>query len=920
MKLRQLFGRRKEDSELLHELDSHLQHEIDDNIAQGMSANEARRQAYVKVGNPLVIRDRVFETNRIAWLEDLWRDLRYAARTLRKSPSFTLVALLVMALGIGANAAIYSFLDSLLLSSLPVSDPASLVVINWHGKGCCDGDSVMHSMSGGVYDDERGGSISPILPFGALSVLQDSSIFSDVFSYAHTRAVRAMNVSVNGQAEVVSGELVSGNYFRGLGISPAAGRLIFSEDDQVGAAPVIVASYAFAERHFGGATSALGQTLTLNGVPFTVAGVAPPEFFGVDPSQAPGMYVPMHNNLLLGANDPYPFTAKDYLDNNYYWVQAMARLRPGVTLAQAQAQLAPKFHQWVQATAANDKERAALPELVLREGRGGIDSLRREYSKPLFLLMTLVALILVIACSNVANLLLARASSRRREIAVRLSEGASRARVIRQLLTESVLLGAMGGALGVLLAFWGIRLLSALLAAHSDEGAMLHAHLNWHVLAVAAGLAVLTGLIFGLIPALQSTRMDLVSALKETRTSQSHSKPSGWRVSMSQVLVVGQIATTMLMLVAAGLFVRTLKNLESVNLGFNRNNVLLFTIDATKAGYKDPQISELYGRILDQLAAMPGVRSAGIARGSLIDGEDSMPISTVGGAPSPETRYMQIGPNFLTTMQIPILEGRDIGERDRPGSQPVAVISEEFARLNFPRQNPLGQHVMIWHDGEKKKLARDMEIVGVAKNARYGGLKRETLPVVYITYNQGFPPPDEMMYALRTAGDPLGFVDSIRNVVRRADAHLPVSEVRTQAGDVESKMHNEKILAELCTALALLALTIACVGLYGTISYTVARRTGEIGIRMALGAHRGPIVWMVLRQVIVMAAVGLAISVPIALGTSKFVASLLFDMKPNDPTAIVLAVLVLIAAALLAGGIPARRASKIDPMTALRHE
>ncbi|MGH9497045.1 MAG: ABC transporter permease, partial [Candidatus Sulfotelmatobacter sp.] len=681
-----------------------------------------------------------------------------------------------------------------------------------------------------------------------------------------------------------------------------------------------VVSYAFSEKHFGGAANALDKTLTLNGVIFTVAGVTSPEFFGVDPSQAPGMYVPMHANLLLGASDPYAFTNKDYLNDNYYWMQAMARLRPGVTIEQAQAQLAPRFHQWVAGTAANDKERANLPELVLREGRGGIDTLRREYSKPLFLLMTLVTLILVIACSNVANLLLARATSRRREIAVRLSEGASRARVIRQLLTESILLGAIGGALGILLGFWGVRLLKALLGAHSSEGALLHPQLNWHVLAVAAGLAVLTGLIFGLIPALQSTRMDIVSALKETQTTQPHSRLSGWRVSASQVLVVGQIATTLLMLVAAGLFVRTLKNLQSVNLGFNRENLLLFTIDASKAGYKDPQISEFYGRVLDQLAAIPGVRSAGIARGSLIDGEDSMPISTIDTEPNPETRYMQIGPNFLTTMQIPILEGRDLDDRDRINSQKVAVVSEEFARINFPGRNPLGQHLMIWHDSEKKKLARDMEIVGIAKNARYGSIKRETLPVVYIAYNQGFPPPDEMMYALRTAGDPLGFVGSIRNVVHQADAHLPVSEVRTQASDIESKMHNEKVLAELCSALALLALTIACVGLYGTISYTVARRTGEIGIRMALGARRAPIVWMVLRQVIVMAAVGLAISVPIALATSKFVGSLLFGMKPNDPAAIVLAVIVLVAAALFAGGIPARRASKIDPMTALRHE
>jgi macrolide transport system ATP-binding/permease protein len=917
---KRIFGRTKEDVDLSEELQSHLAHEIDDNLSRGMSPEEARRLAYLKLGNPLRIRDRVWETNRLGWIEDIWRDLRYATRTLKKTPSFTLVALLVMALGIGANTAIYSFLDSLLLSSLPVSDPSSLVVINWHGKSMGPSeDYVVHSMSGSIYDDPEG-EMGPIFPYAALSIFQDSgATFSDVFAYAHTREVRSMNVSIDGKAEAVSGELVSGDFFRGLGVAPAGGRLIVADDDRLGADPVVVLSFAFSEKHFGGAANASGKAISINGVPFTVAGVAPPEFFGVDPSLAPGMYVPMHLNLLLGTNDPFPFTAKDYLDEHYYWMQAMARLRPGVTLAQAQAQLAPKFHRWVAGTAANDKERANLPELVLREGKGGIDTLRREYSTPFFLLMTLVALILVIACSNVANLLLARAASRRREIAIRLSEGASRARVIRQLLTESVLLGVTGGALGLMLAFWGIRLLTALLAGHSED-ATLHPHLNWHVLALAAGLSLLTGLVFGLIPALQSTRMDLVTALKETQSSQPHAKPSGWRVSVSQILVVGQIATTLLMLVAAGLFVRTLNNLQSVNLGFNRENLLLFTIDASKVGYKDPAISEFYGRVLEQLAALPGVRSAGIARGSLIGGEDGMPISTVGAPPNRENRYLQVGPHFLTTMQVPILEGRDIDERDRTNSQKVAVISQEFARVNFPGRNPLGQHLMLWEDDKEKKLHRDMEIVGVAKNARYGDLKRETLPVVYITYNQGFPPPDEMMYALRTAGDPLGFVNSIRDVVHRADARLPVIDVRTQAGEIESAMHHEKLLAELCSALAVLALMIACVGLYGTISYTVARRTGEIGIRMALGAQRGPIVWMVLRQVIVMAAVGLAISVPIALGTSKFVGSLLFGMKPNDPAALAVAVMILLLAALLAGGVPARRAAQIDPMTALRHE
>ena len=728
-----------------------------------------------------------------------------------------------------------------------------------------------------------------------------------------------MNVSVKGQAEIAHGELVSGNFFHGLRIVPAAGRLIVSDDDRVGAPPAVVVSYAYSEKHFGGAEGATGQAVLINNQPFTVVGVTPPEFFGVDPSAAPDIYLPMHANLLLGANDPFGFSPADYLNENYYWMQAMARLRPGVTLAQAQAQLAPRFHQWVAATAKNDEERSNLPEIFLREGAGGLDTLRRQFSKPLFLLMTLVAFILLIACSNVANLLLARAATRRREIAVRLSEGASRARVIRQLLTESVLLGAAGGALGILFAVWGIRLLTMMLETRSSP-AMLHARLNWHVLGVAIGLSLVTGILFGLVPALQATQMDLASALKESRTGQPRIRRSPWRISVSQILVVGQIAITLLMLIAAGLFVRTLSNLQSVNLGFNRENLLLFRVDARQAGHKDPEISEFYARLRIQLAAIPGVRSAAMAHGSLIGGEDGMPISTVGAPPGRDNRYLTVGPDFLTTMQIPILAGRDIEERDRPGSQAVAIISEEFAKINFPGRNPLGQHLMLWKDSEETKLARDMEVVGVAKNARYGSLKRETLPVVYFPYNQGFPPPDEVMFALRTSGDPLSVVDSAHEVVHQADARLPISNIRTQKAEIADHMHEETVLAELCSALALLALTIASVGLYGTISYTVARRTGEIGIRMALGAQRGPVVWMVLREVMVLAGVGLAISVPIALGTSKFVESFLFGMKPNDPLALGLAVFVLLGAALLAGCIPARRASQIDPMTALRHE
>ena len=937
MNLKRLFSRSKEDSELTEELESHLAHEIDDNLARGFSPEEARRRAYVRLGNPLRIRDRVWETNRIEWLEDTWRDLRYAARTLKKTPSFTLVALLVMALGIGANTAIYSFLDSLLLRSLPVSDPSSLVILNWHAKDA-EKNFVARGMSGYVGYDPHLGSASDIFPYPAFEIFQKAhgtkgEIFSDVFAYCHMREVRNASVNVDGQAESAKGELVSGNYFHGLQVPPAAGRLILPDDDRVGAVPVVVPSHAFAEKHFGTATDAVGKSLLINNVAFVVAGVAPAEFFGVDPELVPDFYVPLHTNLLLGAGDPYAFSPADYLSQNYYWLQVMARLRPGVSMAQAEAQLAPQFHQWVATTAQNDEQRSNLPMLYLKEGAGGLDTLRRQFSKPLYVLMTLVGLILAIACSNVANLQLVRAASRRREIALRLTEGATRMRVVRQLLTESILLAALGGALGVLVAIWGIRFLTLLLGNGSNLGTF-HAELNWHVAGFTAALSLVTGVLFGLVPALQSTKLDLVTALKETRWQETRPRPrhgfSGTRfnaasilaglrsISLSRVLVAGQIAISLLILVAAGLFVRTLSNLESVNLGFNCQNLLLFELNGRQSGHGDADINDFYNDLRERFAAIPGVASAGLASGSMIGGEDQMPISLPGAQPDIDNRYLTVGPRFLTTMQVPILVGRDIDEHDRTTSQKVAVVNEQFARVNFHGENPLGRHLLLW--GVTGTVVRDMEVVGVVKNASYGNVKREIPPVVYMPFNQGHPLPNEMTFALRVTGDPLAFVDTVRQVVHQADASLPLFHVRTQQAEIDDQVRQETILAELCSAFAVLALTIACVGLYGTISYAVARRTGEIGIRMALGAQRRPVLWLVLREVLVLAVVGLAISVPVALATSRFIGSFLFGMKPNDPLALGMAVIILLLAALLAGGIPARRASQIDPVTALRHE
>jgi macrolide transport system ATP-binding/permease protein len=915
-KLTWLRERRQKEYDLREELQFHLDEESDQLQEQGLTGDEARHAARRDLGNIALVK----EDTRAAWswtlLDQFVQDVRYAARTMGNNKTFTALAALSLALGIGANTAIYGFLDALLLRSLPVADPGSLVVLRWHSKPGArqTGDFVMQGMHGSVYDDPSG-SVSDLFPYTAFPFFQKAgtSVFSDVFTYCHTRDVRTLNLTIKGHADIASGELVSGDYFHGLRVVPAAGRLIFSDDDRFGAAPVAVVSHALAEKHLGGANNALGQSILIDNLPFTVVGVAPPEFFGVDADQVPDVYLPMHTNVLLVAADSYGATARDYLEQNDYWIQVMARLRPGVTLAQAQAAMAGPFQQWIATTAKNDKQRANLPTLAVEPGATGLDTLRRQFSKPLFVLMTLVGLILAIACSNVANLLLARAASRRREIALRISLGAGRLRVIRQLLTESVLLASLGGVLGVFVALLSIRFLTVLLASGSRH-VTIDAELDWHVLTVAVALSLLTGLLFGLVPALQATRPDLIPALKETRANQLRHHG---RVSISQMLIVGQIALALLMLVAAGLFVRTLSNLESVELGFNRENVLLFQVDALKAGRREPEVASFYSDLRKRLASIPGVRHASLAETSLIGAGSSHPITVPGSPPNDATRILSVGPGFLATMQIPLLAGRDVEDRDHAGSPAIAIINQRFARDNFGDQNPIGRHLILW---KGKDPARDMEIVGVAKNARYGGLKEQIPPVVYFPYDQGFPPRDEMVFALRTAGDPLSYVKAVRETVRRADPRLPVSDVQTQTAEIAADMSLETTLAKLCSAFALLALTISCVGLYGTMSYTVARRTGEIGIRMALGAHRRAVVWMVMREVAILALVGLAISVPAALFTSKFIGSFLFGMKPNDPLALAIAVAILLCAALLAGYVPARRASRIDPMVALRHE
>jgi predicted permease len=841
-------------------------------------------------------------------------DIRYALRTMAANPLFAAMAVLSLALGIGANTAIYSFMDAILMRALPVADPGSLVVLQWHSKAH---PGVARSFSGSIYRDPHTGTTSPNFPYAVFETLRaDHPLFSSVFAYSNAGR---LNVLVQGQADLAQGEYVSGEFFGGLGVPPAAGRLISLTDDREGAEPILVASYSYAQRHFGDASHAVGQRVLINDNAFTVVGVAAPEFFGINPAGAQDLFLPMHMNLLLDSlmfGDQHP----KYTDRNTYWTEMMARLRPGVSIAQAQAALVPVFHNFVESTARTDKERSDLPVLHLSEGGGGLDSLRRQYSKPLYVLMGMVGLILAIACANIANLLLARATARRREMAVRLSLGAGRARVLRQLLTESVLLAVMGGAAGLAFAAWGIRALT-LLIANGRENFTLHANLNWHVLAITLGLAVVTGMLFGLAPALQSTRVDLTSALKQTRAGEHRFRVRPWlRVSLSQSLVVSQIAITLLLLVAAGLFVRTLGNLNSVALGFNRENVLLFTVNAKQPGYRDQALVRFYDQLQQRLAGLPGVRAVSATSYALISGSLNNTNFTIPGytGPNKAVNNLAVAPGFFSTMQTPILLGREIEERDVTSTHRVAVVNEAFVKTYYNGENPVGRYFGL--GGKGAQATPDIEIVGVAKASRYHILKEEIDPVVYFPYSQNLRALGQLVFEVRAAGDPMALANSVRQAVQQADARVPVSNVVTQAKQIDQTIAQERTFATLCTCFAVLAVLIACVGLYGTMAYSVARRTNELGLRMALGAERRRLIWMVLREVLLLAGAGLAIGLPAALASTRLVESFLFGLKPNDAAALTAAALLVVVAAVAAGFGPARRASRIDPWTALRHE
>jgi macrolide transport system ATP-binding/permease protein len=903
--------RKQREKDLEDEIAFDLAADTEERVRAGLSREEADYASRHDLGNTALIKEDVRETWGWAALGRLGQDIRYGCRTLRKNPLFGVMAVLSLALGIGSATAIYSVMDAVLFRALPVQHPRELVILNWRAiKPPASGftqPAGIRTVDGSVYNGPVGDRLSPDFPWPFYALLRDGNdVFSSVFAY---KDAGQLTVSIRGQAELAGVQFVSGNFFDSLGINPAAGRLIFDTDNLAGAPTVAVLGYNYWRDRFAADITVVGRTIRIGRLPFTICGVAASEFFGLAPGSSPALYIPIGTRPVVVADSVATPAEKIsmFTDTSYYWTDMMGRMRPGITMARAEAETGTRFRQFVIAAGAN-ANRADFPSLWLEEGGSGLDSLRRRYSKPLFVLMFMVAFILAIACANIANLLLARAAARRREIAVRLSLGASRPRVLRQLLTESLLLALPGGVLGLGVAAAGIRFLLWLLGGGSADF-QLRATLDWRVLSFTVTVAVATGIIFGLAPAFEALRVELAPALKGTRVSVGRGRGVGLR----QILVMAQIALSSLLAIGAIFFVRTLANLHSVEIGFNTENVLTFDLNASKAGYKGAALNAFYNRLEERLRALRGVRGVTATAAPLARRFYRTPV-ILSRNKTGFAGWNSVGPSFFETMQIPVLLGRPFSSHDVNGAPPVAVVNDVLARTYFPGRNPVGEHVGIL-DGPI-----DVTIVGVAANSRES-LKEPVSPFVYITYNQ-FPAPEwrGMSFEIRTPANPLAIAANVQAAIHEAAPDVPVANMMTQAQRIESSLAQERIFADLCTAFAILALTIACIGLYGSMAYAVASRTGEIAIRIALGAQGSGVIWMVMREVLTLTAAGLAIGFVCARTALPAVKSFLFGVKPDDPITIGCVAGLMMVSSLLAGYAPARRASRVNPIKALRHE
>ena len=902
----QFFSSRKRfDASMDEELQFHLERQTIHNIAAGMTPDQARRQARLQLGSADGLKENCRDERRGGWIDSLFADVRYGLRGMRNNPGFTAVAILSLALGIGANVTIFTLAQEVLLEKLHVARPDELRMLNWAaGEG-----NVVHDTWGQYNKLPNGDSTSSSFAYPVYQDLRKSNtVLNDLFAF---KEISRITATVDGQAESVQGQLVSGNYYEQLGVVPQLGRPIEPADDAtIGSGAVTVISDGFWTRRFGRSPDAIGKTISLNGTPFTIVGVNPPSFTGAhNAQQSPELFMPFAIQPVVVPNR----SGAILTDAKLWWVVVMGRTKPGVSESAATAALNVALNQAVRDKMTVGKD-DVIPRMVLTPGNRGLNFAGNQFSKPTFVLMALAGFVLLLACANLANLLLARASSREREMSVRLALGAGRARIARQMMTESLMLAGLGGAAGLILGYLGRNLFPRLLAT-SWEPTPFVATFGWQILAFCAAIAVLSGVLFGLVPVFRAVRTDVSAGMKEG------ARASGTRHRglAGKSLVVFQVALSLVLVVCAGLFVRTLVNLYSVNPGFNPKNLLLFDIAPPTSRYPAPADIELHRRIEEAIRAVPGVESVTLSGAALVAND----VDVTGFTPDDDVKrdksqllahVNNVGNDFFSTFQLPILYGRGFNEGDTETAPKVAVVNQALVNQFFPKQNAVGKTFKVDTDRPDH-----YEIVGVCADAQYDSLRQSPPVTFYIPYLQQ-EDAGGMTYEIRTHAKAASVLSAVRDAVRSIDKDLPLIDIRTQEEQIEATMQQERIFATLTAGFGVLALILAGVGIYGLMAYNVARRTNEIGVRMALGAQRGVIGRMVLGETLTLVAAGVMIGVPAAWALSRVIASQLFGLSPHDPATLVSVVLLLFAAGFLAGYVPSRRATNMDPMVALRHE
>jgi predicted permease len=906
-RLRGLFGRRRTGQELEDEIELHIQMLTDRFIQRGLEPDEARAAARRQFGNATLLKERHNEQRSIPIFVTLWRDLHFGLRQLQRNPLLASVAITSLALGIGANTAIFTAAKRVLFDALPVANPDQLRMLTWTSGQ----EQPVPPIWGDVGPNATGGLTGNGFSYPVLEEMRRSTGAAESL-IAFKDA--PMTVTIDGHPEMVNGELISGNGFQALGVQAELGRTLTRADDVApGSNPVAVISDGYWAQRFARSPLALGEAISLNGVPVTIVGVSGGRFAGLEMGSQMQVFVPLTMQPLILPKAQNGSVS--LLDNpQSWWVQILARPRAEVSDARAQAEMDATLRQ------------AALPvlkptgdldrfHLQFEPGDRGLDYLRGEYARPSYVLLALAGLVLLLACLNLANLLLARSATRQRELSTRMALGASRGSIVRQMLTESVLLSSLGGMAGLLLAYLGRNVIPRLLEKSSGPE-LVQVQFDWHVLLFTLGITFGTGILFGLAPAWQATRVAGHAGLRESggATANRH------KLWFDKGLVIGQIALSAILLMGAGLFVHTLLNLNRISLGFEADHILLFRLSLPRARYNDAQMTTFFTQLQEKLAPLPGVRSVTVSNIGIIGDGHSGSTFHIPGRPQEKvpTRVQSIavGVDFFQTLGIPIQQGRPFNHQDTATAPNVAIVNRALARKFFPNENAIGRTF----EGDSEDTDGPIQIVGIAADTRYADLREETPPTFFAPYVQNGNSPRRMMVELRASADPTSVLPQVRRVVESLDRDLPMVDVRTMKDQVHSTLADERALAQLAGGFSVLALVLASIGIYGIMAYAVNMRTAEIGLRIALGARNSQVLSRILREAFWLTCAGIVFGLIATLWLTRFIRVMLYGLGNTDALTVGGTALLLLAVALVAAFAPARRASRIDPIRALRHD